>query len=54
MEPAGRHQRQPAELTIRLAPYPSIDVGHPVAVAVDVTRLHFFDEAGNRIDMPRR
>jgi multiple sugar transport system ATP-binding protein len=51
---SGRHQRQPAELTVRLAPYPSIVEGHPVAVSVDVTRLHFFDAAGNRIDMPRR
>jgi multiple sugar transport system ATP-binding protein len=51
---AGRHERGRAELTIRLAPYPSIGVGHPVAVAVDVTRLHFFDEAGNRIDLARR
>jgi multiple sugar transport system ATP-binding protein len=50
----GRHQRVPAELTVRLAPYPSIRVGHPVAVSVDVTRLHFFDETGSRVDLPRR
>ncbi|GAA1033762.1 ABC transporter ATP-binding protein [Virgisporangium ochraceum] len=51
---AGRHERARAELTIRLAPYPSIGVGHPVALAVDVTRLHFFDDAGMRIDLARR
>jgi multiple sugar transport system ATP-binding protein len=51
---SGRHQRQPAELTVRLAPYPSIREGHPVTVSVDVTRLHYFDGAGLRIDMPRR
>jgi multiple sugar transport system ATP-binding protein len=56
VEPAatGRHQRPRAELTVRLAPYPSIGVGHPVTVAVDVTRLHFFDQAGMRIDLSRR
>jgi multiple sugar transport system ATP-binding protein len=51
---SGRHQRQPGELTVRLAPYPGNQAGHPVTVAVDVTRLHFFDQAGDRIDMPRR
>jgi multiple sugar transport system ATP-binding protein len=29
----GRHHRRPAELAVRLAPYPAISPGHPLAVA---------------------
>src|SRR4051794_32865752 len=31
---AGRHHRRPAELAVRLAPYPAVSNGHPLAVAV--------------------
>jgi multiple sugar transport system ATP-binding protein len=51
---AGRHHRQSGELTVRLAPYPPIGAGHPVTVAVDIDALHFFDGAGDRIDVGRR
>jgi multiple sugar transport system ATP-binding protein len=47
----GRHHRRPAELAVRLAPYPAIANGHPLAVAVRMDALHFFDERGNRIDV---
>jgi multiple sugar transport system ATP-binding protein len=49
----GQWQRQPGELTVRLAPYPPIGAGHPMAVSVDVTRLHLFEQSGQRIDLPR-
>ena len=29
----GRHHRRPAELAVRLAPYPAVSPGHPLAVA---------------------
>jgi multiple sugar transport system ATP-binding protein len=51
---AGRHHRRPAELVVRLAPYPAINSGHPLAVAVRIDALHFFEEAGSRIDIGRR
>jgi multiple sugar transport system ATP-binding protein len=48
---AGRHNRRPAELSVRLAPYPAVSPGHPLAVAVRMDALHFFDERGDRIDV---
>jgi multiple sugar transport system ATP-binding protein len=50
----GRHHRRPAELVVRLAPYPAITSGHPLAIAVRIDALHFFEEGGNRIDIGRR
>jgi multiple sugar transport system ATP-binding protein len=47
----GRHHRRPAELAVRLAPYPAVSPGHPLAVAVRMDMLHFFDERGDRIDV---
>jgi multiple sugar transport system ATP-binding protein len=47
----GRHHRRPAGLAVRLAPYPAISAGHPLAVSVRMDALHFFDERGNRIDV---
>jgi multiple sugar transport system ATP-binding protein len=47
----GRHHRRPAELAVRLAPYPAVSPGHPLAVAVRMDMLHFFDESGARIDV---
>jgi multiple sugar transport system ATP-binding protein len=47
----GRHHRRPAELAVRLAPYPAISPGHPLAVAVRMDMLHFFDSRGDRIDV---
>jgi len=47
----GRHHRRPAELAVRLAPYPAVSPGHPLAVSVRMDSLHFFDERGNRIDV---
>ncbi|SCF45095.1 multiple sugar transport system ATP-binding protein [Micromonospora purpureochromogenes] len=47
----GRHHRRPAELGVRLAPYPAISAGHPMSVAVRMDALHFFDERGDRIDV---
>ncbi|MFG1776515.1 ABC transporter ATP-binding protein [Micromonospora sp. NPDC049048] len=47
----GRHHRRPAELAVRLAPYPGISAGHPLAVSVRMDALHFFDERGDRIDV---
>jgi multiple sugar transport system ATP-binding protein len=47
----GRHARKPAELSVRLAPYPQISPGHSLAVAVRMDSLHFFDERGDRIDV---
>jgi multiple sugar transport system ATP-binding protein len=48
---AGRHHRRPAELAVRLAPYPAVNNGHPLAVAVRMEALHFFDDRGQRIDV---
>src|SRR5690349_2506818 len=47
----GRHHRRPAELAVRLAPYPQVSPGHPLAVSVRMDALHFFDERGDRIDI---
>ncbi|RKN48703.1 ABC transporter ATP-binding protein [Micromonospora endolithica] len=47
----GRHHRRPAELAVRLAPYPAVSSGHPMAVQVRMDALHFFDERGDRIDV---
>lgn len=47
----GRHHRRPAELAVRLAPYPAVSAGHPLAISVRMEALHFFDERGNRIDV---
>ncbi|MEV0397445.1 ABC transporter ATP-binding protein [Polymorphospora rubra] len=47
----GRHHRRPAELAVRLAPYPAVSAGHPLAVSVRLDALHFFDERGDRIDV---
>ncbi|MDZ5444296.1 ABC transporter ATP-binding protein [Micromonospora sp. 4G57] len=47
----GRHHRRPAELAVRLAPYPAVSAGHPLAVQVRMDALHFFDESGDRIDV---
>jgi multiple sugar transport system ATP-binding protein len=47
----GRHHRRPAELAVRLAPYPAVAAGHPLAISVRMDALHFFDERGDRIDV---
>ncbi|WP_213454140.1 ABC transporter ATP-binding protein [Rhizomonospora bruguierae] len=47
----GRHSRRPAELAVRLAPYPAVTPGHPLAVQVRMDALHFFDDRGDRIDV---
>ncbi|WP_436524474.1 ABC transporter ATP-binding protein [Actinoplanes sp. HUAS TT8] len=47
----GRHHRKPAELSVRLAPYPAVNPGHPLTVSVQMDALHFFDERGDRIDV---
>ncbi|MFY1688328.1 ABC transporter ATP-binding protein [Plantactinospora sp. WMMB782] len=47
----GRHHRRPAELAVRLAPYPAVTSGHPMAVSVRMDAVHFFDERGDRIDV---
>jgi multiple sugar transport system ATP-binding protein len=47
----GRHHRRPAELAVRLAPYPQVAHGHPLTIAVRMEALHFFDERGQRIDV---
>jgi multiple sugar transport system ATP-binding protein len=48
---SGRHNRRAAELSVRLAPYPAVSPGHPLAVSVRMDALHFFDERGGRIDV---
>ena len=47
----GRHHRRPAELAVRLAPYPAVTPGHPLAINVRMDALHFFDDRGDRIDV---
>jgi multiple sugar transport system ATP-binding protein len=47
----GRHHRRPAELAVRLAPYPALSHGTPLTVRVRMEALHFFDERGQRIDV---
>lgn len=51
---AGRHHRRPAELAVRMRPYPGIAVGAPLAVQVHVEQLHLFDPRGPRIDAGQR
>ena len=51
LDPPGRHSRVPAELAVRLQPYPSLRVGEPMSVAVRLDALHFFDSRGQRIDV---
>jgi multiple sugar transport system ATP-binding protein len=48
---AGRHHRRPADLAVRLAPYPALGNGAPLAVRVRMDALHLFDEGGRRIDV---
>jgi multiple sugar transport system ATP-binding protein len=48
---AGRHHRRPADLAVRLAPYPALRQGEPLAVRVRMEALHFFDNGGKRIDV---
>jgi len=50
----GRHHRRPAELAVRLAPYPQISPGQNLSVAVRMEALHFFDARGARIDVGYR
>jgi multiple sugar transport system ATP-binding protein len=50
----GRHHRRPAELAVRLAPYPQIAPGQSLSVAVRMDALHFFDARGDRIDVGHR
>lgn len=50
----GRHHRRPAEVAVRLAPYPPIAAGQVLTVSVSLDALHFFDERGDRIDIGRR
>ncbi len=47
----GRHHRRAAELSVRLAPYPAVNPGHPLTVSVQMDAVHFFDERGDRIDV---
>lgn len=47
----GRHHSRPAELAVRLAPYPAVAAGQKVAIQVRMAALHFFDEHGDRIDV---
>ncbi len=50
----GRHHRRPAEVAVRLAPYPAVTAGQSLAVGVRMDAVHFFDERGVRIDIGRR
>jgi len=47
----GRHHRRPAELAVRLAPYPNVQAGTSLSVSVRMDALHFFDDHGDRIDV---
>ncbi|MEV4620861.1 ABC transporter ATP-binding protein [Asanoa sp. NPDC049573] len=47
----GRHHRRPAELAVRLAPYPNVQPGTSLSVSVRMDALHFFDDRGDRIDV---
>ena len=47
----NRHNRRPAEVSVRLAPYPQIAAGDMLTVSVAMEALHFFDERGMRIDV---
>ncbi len=46
-----QHQHRPAELAVRLAPYPQISPGQTLSIAVKLEALHFFDDRGFRIDV---
>lgn len=46
-----QHRRRPAELAVRLAPYPQISPGQSLTIAVKIEALHFFDDRGYRIDV---
>jgi multiple sugar transport system ATP-binding protein len=48
---SGRHSRQPAELAVRLQPYPALRIGEPMSIGVRLDALHFFDPQGHRIDV---
>ncbi|HEX6501542.1 MAG TPA: ATP-binding cassette domain-containing protein [Micromonosporaceae bacterium] len=48
---APRHQVRPAEVAVRLAPYPAVRNGSPLTVSVDLAALHYFDALGRRIDV---
>jgi multiple sugar transport system ATP-binding protein len=50
----GRHHRRPAEVAVRLAPYPQIAAGQSLMVTVNLDALHLFDERGDRIDVGPR
>ena len=50
-EQDGRHNRQRAELAVRLQPYPSLRVGEPMSISVRLDQLHFFNPQGVRIDV---
>jgi multiple sugar transport system ATP-binding protein len=50
----GRHHRRPAELSVRLAPYPAVDPGHPMSLEVHTDALHFFEKSGDRIEVGKR
>ncbi len=47
----NRHHRRPAEVSVRLAPYPQISAGDTLTVSVALDALHFFDDHGQRIDV---
>ena len=46
----GRHHRRPAELAVRLEPYPPVAAGQPLSIAGRREMVHFCDERGDRID----
>jgi len=48
---ASRHQERPAELAIRLGPYPAVAADQQLTVSVRLDALHFFDARGRRIDV---
>ncbi|MDM4722249.1 ABC transporter ATP-binding protein [Micromonospora sp. WMMA1363] len=50
-DPGRQHRHRPAELAVRLAPYPAVSPGRPLTVSVRMEALHFFDERGDRIDV---
>jgi multiple sugar transport system ATP-binding protein len=51
LDQAPKHTRAPAELAVRLQPYPALRVGEPMSIGVRLDQLHFFDPHGNRIDV---
>jgi multiple sugar transport system ATP-binding protein len=51
LDAQGRHGKPPADLAVRLQPYPSLRVGEPMSIGVRLDALHFFDPRGNRIDV---